>query len=185
MATAWDSPAYSYARNYISELELGHSPYDVVMSVAFLLNGVLTATAAIALSRREPAGPLRVALMVLSVTYGLGMVLAGVFHGDTARTVHSIGAGMCIPAGNLLLFAAAWLARRHRRSILAVGVLTATGLVGATGTVLMLTVTVPDHAGALERMAAYPNLLGQIFVGIAVILGRDRLSHSRIPRSPL
>ncbi len=178
-AAAWDSPAYSYARNFISELEIGHPPYDLVMSVTFVLNGLLAGAAAIALVRRETPGALRSSLMALSAIYGLGMVTAGVFHGDTARTVHSIGAGMCIPAGNLLLFAAAWLLRRHGRSSAAVLAFGVGGLVGATGTVLMLTLTAPGHAGALERMAAYPNLLGQVALGFGLTVGRDRLPHNR------
>ena len=182
-AGARNSPTYSYARDFISELEIGHPPYGLTMSVTFVLNGLLTGAAAIALLRREPAGPSRSALMALSATYAVGMVIAGVFHGDTARAAHSVGAGMCIPAGNLLLFAVAWLLRRHGGSMPVVLAFGVAGLVGATGTVLMLTLTVPGHAGALERIAAYPNLIGQAALGFGLIVNRNRLSINKTTRS--
>lgn len=168
-ATASMSLGYSYARNFISQLQLAPYPYGVAMSAAFVLNGVLTVAAAVALRRRQPPGAGRGVLLALALTYGFGIVLAGIFRGDIAPQVHSIGAGLCILAGNLALLAAAWLLYRRGRTTVAI----ALGLLGLTGTVLMLTVALPDNAGVVERIAVYPNLLGQVAIGIGAVLSRD------------
>jgi hypothetical protein len=47
----------------------------------------------------------------------------------------------------------------------------------------MLTVALPDHAGVVERIAVYPNLLGQVAIGIGAVLSRDRLMHKDIPHT--
>jgi hypothetical membrane protein len=176
-ATASMSLGYSYARNFISQLQLAPYPYGVAMSTAFVLNGVLTVAAAVALRRRQPPGAGRGVLLALALTYGFGIVLAGIFRGDIAPQVHSIGAGLCILAGNLALLTAAWLLHRRGRTTvaLALGLL---GLLGLTGTVLMLTV-----ARVAERIAVYPNLLGQVAIGIGTVPSRDRLMHKDIPHT--
>ncbi|MCV7250922.1 DUF998 domain-containing protein [Mycobacterium hackensackense] len=181
-ATASMSLGYSYARNFISQLQLAPYPYGVAMSTAFVLNGVLTVAAAVALRRRQPPGAGRGVLLALALTYGFGIVLAGIFRGDIAPQVHSIGAGLCILAGNLALLTAAWLLHRRGRTTvaLALGLL---GLLGLTGTVLMLTVALPDDAGVAERIAVYPNLLGQVAIGIGTVPSRDRLMHKGIPHT--
>jgi len=181
-ATASMSLGYSYARNYISQLQLAPYPYGAAMSAAFVLNGVLTVAAAVALRQRQPPGAGRGVLLALALTYGFGIVLAGIFRGDVAPQVHSIGAGLCILAGNLALLTAAWLLYRRGRTTVAIA-LGLLGLLGLTGTVLMLTAALPHHAGVVERIAVYPNLLGQVALGIGAMLSRDRLMHKDIPHT--
>lgn len=176
VAAAWPAPGYSYVGDYISALELLHAPYGPVMSAAFILNGVLTAAAATAVLRKPPRESASQVLLILSWTYGVGIVTAGVFHGDTAPTVHGLGA-LCIPVGNLALIVLAWLLHQRGHHILTVTAAAAAGMVGLIGFVLVVMHSMVDQAGALERLAAYPNLFGQILVGIGVALGvRRRLA---------
>jgi hypothetical membrane protein len=183
-AAAWQDPAYSYRSNYISDLEVrgptafaGHliaSPLGLAMSVAFIVNGVLVAAAGAlllpALRRHGPA----VASLVLSLLYGTGLVIAGLFHEVRTPGLHSLGANLCIPPGNLAAVLVAVLARRLGAPARAVRTVGGLGVVGLVGVYLLRSVHGTQNIGLVERIAVYPMLLAEILIGGYLLSTRHR-----------
>src|SRR3954469_19518592 len=90
-AAAWNSPSYSYAQNWISDLgsatsgvfqgrEL-NSPLHVVMNTGFIVQGLLVGVAIVLLSRTID-GRTRRFTSVMGVVIAIGYILVGTFHGS-------------------------------------------------------------------------------------------------------
>lgn len=195
VAAAWTNPTYSYLVNYISDLgtticggdfqgRVLCSPLNPLMNTSFAVQGVLFAIAAILLSGLL-AGRGRIAVIVLGLLHGIGMVLVGLFHGESTGPsagliIHIAGAGVAILAANVLAIivgirspgigAPVWY--RIMSIVLGAGGIVSELFQGAF----------PPIAGALERGGVYSFLLWQAVTGIAIIV-LARRSGSRAVES--
>ena len=85
-ASAWETPAYSYAFNFISDLGAPDcstfqgreicSPLHTVMNAGFIVQGVLFVVASVLLQRLA-SGRARNIYLAIALIYGVGMVLVG------------------------------------------------------------------------------------------------------------
>ncbi|TSI18612.1 DUF998 domain-containing protein [Brevibacterium aurantiacum] len=183
---------YSYSFNYISDLGvpdiemLGNRPIDsplhLVINVAFVIQGLLFATAALYAARSLKL-PLRPGTISFACLHALGMVMIAVVNGGQHNNdlglgwVHLLGAFFAFFGGHLTAIcmgASLLLTRRSRR----VGVFSVMiGAIGILG-IVMLQVDVralpgtllPD--GAWERIGMYAIVAWEMFIG-AVLLGRQ------------
>lgn len=171
VAAAAFTPAYSYARNYISDLGVPTcgaifdgrpvcSPLHLVMNAGFVLQGLCFVGAALAMMRVLSA-PSRFALLTCAGLDAIGLVLLGFFP-ETAATagLHTLGALLAIVFGNATALASAFAFRElglppiHRAASF---VLPAVAAVAFT----MLMVARGSHApaylpdGIWERLSVY------------------------------
>lgn len=186
LAAAAFSPAYSYARNYISDLGVpvcgmvfdGRpicSPLHLVMNVGFALQGVCFFGAAVAMMRvlRTPS---RFVLLVCAALDGLGLVLLGLFPENapiaSGAGYHVLGALLAIVFGNATGLASAFafagldLARIHRVASLVLP------LVAALAFALLLRarvspMMVPD--GIWERLSVYTITGWELLTAVCLI----------------
>lgn len=181
-AAAWTAPAYSYARNWISDLgsttrgrfqgRLIDSPLHDVMNAAFITQGVLLAVGVVLLARTA-RGPLRTAVGVVGVVVGAGYLLIGTFHGSASAATdgtlawHFAGAGLAILGGNALALVLGihWWRDPATRGL---GHASAPlGVLGLIGTAVLLATMGSDvPAGLIERIAVYPIVLWQLRVAV-------------------
>ncbi|OSC30269.1 hypothetical protein B8W69_08205 [Mycobacterium vulneris] len=196
IAAAAYEPAYSYARNYISDLGLpngtlahGHpiySPRAYLMHAAFYLQGILFLLGA-SLMVGVPDNR-RTRMFLGSVaTNAVGNIVIGSVH---SGTVHIIGALLALVGGNAAILLgsgvigplAAW--RRYRRiskAIAALGLFCLAMLMmkSVTATTYLL----PD--GAWERGSVYTITGWQLLTAACLLARTTRVSaRSRSPRHP-
>ena len=150
---------YSFVSDSVSKLgEVGCtaaycSPRHEVMNGSFMGYGVLLAGDALLLAR--PLGPWVTGLLVVS---GVSSYATGLAPLDQDATLHAIAATPLFVGQPLALLLLGWRVREERprlsRALLATGVVTAVAAVGfiASGD--------ERAAGALERLALWPVLLG-------------------------
>ena len=199
-AAAWQSPTYSYTRNFISDLGAPHcgnfqdrdicSPLHAVMNTGFIIQGILFALSVILVSCLFE-GRIRTAIQAVAVLAGIGFILVGTFHagpGSTTAsyTVHFAGAFPSLLGGNAVaaLSGIAW--RRGGRKVIAaisialgaLGILSGLSLVGlfASGGPL----------GLVERGSAYPIVVWQLVIGFSLLVALLRRPGQgrRLPTNP-
>lgn len=192
-ASAWETPAYSYAFNFISDLGAPDcstfqgreicSPLHTVMNAGFIVQGVLFVVASVLLQRLA-SGRARNIYLAIALTYGVGMVLVGYFHGSSEATengtvvYHYIGASMAILGGNVAAIVAGFQWRRlemPRWFGIASIVLGSIGLVGA---VVLGTTFGVLPSGIPERASVYTITVWQILTGIVLLVGLRRRTRS-------
>ncbi|MDO3398734.1 DUF998 domain-containing protein [Mycolicibacterium neoaurum] len=158
-------PGYRYGDDYISALgNPAVSPHATWMNVAFALQGLCFAAAALLATR---ASRRRRWFSAFAVANGLGNILIAVVHSGQGNGWHVIGAGLAIIGGNAAaLSGAGWPAPRWYRG--------ASALLGLTGLVcLAVTVVGPAAIGAWERAAVYPIFAWQLMTAGYLLSGRS------------
>jgi hypothetical membrane protein len=176
VATEWvtaqaTTGGYSFVADSVSRLgELGGtldycSPRHAVMNGSFMVFGGLLAGGAVLLSRRF--GPWATGLLVVS---GLSSVATGLAPLDQDATLHAIAATPLFVAQPVVLIVLGLRVRAERprlgRALVATGAVTA---VAAAGFVLS---GEGRAAGALERLALWPVLVGVAAAAWAAITPR-------------
>jgi hypothetical membrane protein len=150
---------YSFVSDSVSRLgEVGCtdgycSPRHEVMNGSFMAYGVLLAGGALLLAR--PLGPWVTGLLVVS---GVSSCATGLAPLDQDATLHAIAATPLF-VGQPLALLLLGHRLRHERPMLAKGLL-ATGIVTASAAVGFIVSGDERAAGALERLALWPVLLG-------------------------
>lgn len=202
-------PDYSYAMNYISDLgvpnveNLGSraidSPLHSVINTAFILHGLLFATAAASAARlAQPRW--RLPFLISALAHALGMVLIATVNGGQANIslglgwVHLLGAFLAFFGGHLsavfigisFLRPSDRIRSGHGRFVGVTSILF--GLIGILGIVLLqidvriLPGTVlPD--GVWERTGMYAIVVWEVFFGTVLFLNLRR--HPPLSTSPL
>ncbi len=194
-ASAWKTPAYSYASNWISDLGAPDcstfqgrevcSPLHNVMNTGFIVQGVLFLIASILLLRLF-SGASRYVSLVLALIYSIGIMLVGSFHTSTVATAngtitfHYLGAFMAIVGGNIAAIVTGFqwnrlaMPRWYGRMSIVLGFL---GI--ACGVVLGTTIgRIPS--GICERASVYTILLWQLLTGIVLLVGLRQHTLSKI-----
>ncbi len=165
------APAYSYARNYISDLGVPAcgivfagrsicSPLHAVMNADFVAQGLLFVVAGLA-AARALSGAARWPLVACAALNGIGITLVGLFPETSGVAgLHGLGALLAILFGNATGFVSAFAFRElrlppvHRLASLGLPVLGAIAfaiLLSARGRTAPL--LLPD--GILERTSVY------------------------------
>ncbi|OFI39178.1 hypothetical protein BIU82_15020 [Arthrobacter sp. SW1] len=191
--TAWQGdPAYDRRSHVISDLGAAHcgpfngyevcSPLNWLMNASFVLQGVAMVLGAVLLSspllsvaaqpgeRVVRRGPGRIpwlaagAFRALVLLGGVGQAVVGLVPEDTFLAWHLTGAGFYFIAAPLalLLLGLVWLRRTSMSWLVLLF-----GLVSLGATVFVLASGLRvEEPGAVERMMAYPIILGLSFVGL-------------------
>lgn len=195
-------PHYSYAGNYISDLGipdiemLGNRPIDsplhMVINIAFVIQGLLFAAAAMVAARSLKLR-LRPGIFSLAVIHAVGMVMIAVVHGGQHNIelglsgVHLLGALFAFLGGHLtaIIMGISLLLRYRARLVGIVSIVV--GVTGILG-IVMLQIDVqalpemilPD--GTWERIGMYAIVVWEVFVGSVLLstLGR-RSTSARTP----
>lgn len=195
-ANAWHGPAYSYARNWISDLgvvdhiafdgTLIDSPAAWALNSAWIVNGLL-ALAGVSLLRRVRSTRTGVAAFVFTVGYTIGLITIAFFHEAPAWMFpfHLVGALMAIAGGNVAVTLYGIHALQVQRSRPGAVTLVILGTLGFTATVLQQFIPT-DLVGVFERFAAYPVLTAQLVIGIAIAAraGHDGIFGQAAPEIP-
>jgi hypothetical membrane protein len=191
-AAAWKTPEYSYLKNFISDLEVAgpvtvagnllHSPLWLVMSAAFVVNGLLVTAALLILGAPYLRRLLPLLIVVTGISYGLGLAWDGFFHEDTALPQHILGAIGIGIGGNLSLILLGVFGLRGR---LPRGLAVVELVLGAVGLTfyLLLSYVPHDIAGLVERIAAYPLFLSQLGLGVALLSVSSTTLERWVPSS--
>ncbi len=185
-ASAWKTPAYSYASNWISDLgapdcstfqgRMVCSSLHDVMNTGFILQGVLFLIASILLLRLF-SGAARAVSLLLALIYSSGIILVGAFHGSTAATAngtvtfHYLGAFLAILGGNIAAIVTGFQWRRLDLPRWYSSMSIVLGFLGiGCGVVLGITIgRIPP--GIPERASVYTILLWQLLTGIVLLVG--------------
>jgi len=182
-AAAWHEPAYSYGRNFISDLGVTtvtsfagnpvNSPLAWVLNGAWILNGVLALVGLTILAdaRRTRIGA---SAYLFTVGYAIGLVTIAFFHEAPSWMFpfHLFGALIGIAGGNIAVIL--WGARSMQVGARRSGIVLVTlGTVGLVFTVVQSVIHIA-YAGALERTAAYPVLVAQLFAGTVIAVRTAR-----------
>ncbi|MGI4857096.1 MAG: DUF998 domain-containing protein [Janthinobacterium lividum] len=192
-ASAWVSPRYSYARNYISDLgvascgQLYHgrlicSPWHALMNAAFIVEGALFLLACLCFVRVVPR-PWRAVVVALGLAHGVGMWLVGIFPGSPAALIngtlayHVGGATAAIAIGNIATIVAGWIAYRMGVRTWLAAVSALLGAFGLASAVLLLSAASAVPAGWVERGAVYTIMAWEILLGMSVV--RNALRSGR------
>ena len=200
-ASAWSTPAYSYADNWISDLgsatagtfqgrEL-NSPLNVVMNSGFIVQGLLFGLAVVLLSRTLSGRSRRFAVIMATVAT-LGYILVGTFHGslqaqqDGTLPLHFAGATLAILGANVLSLV---LGIHWRKAPDTHGLGIASIIVGSIGllavTALFLTFGTGLPSGAIERASVYTIVAWQVIVAIALLRSRRATDATAATTTPL
>lgn len=175
-ARAWTAPAYSYVRNWISDLgapaiEVFHgravnSPLHGLMNAAFVADGLLFLLGAILLARAARERGAWVFLL-FAAAHSLGMLLVGLVPETVPPpfgSLHLIGALLSIGGGNVAIMLGGRLAGAR-------GV----GLVlGSLGLATLVALAFPAAAAALggglvERLSVYPITAWELIAGAMLV----------------
>jgi len=184
-ASAWKTPVYSYASNWISDLgapdcstfqgRVVCSPLHDVMNTGFIASILLL---------RLFSGASRYVSLVLALIYSIGIMLVGSFHGSTAATAngtfHYLGAFMAIVGGNIAAIVTGFLWKRLEMPRWYGSISIVLSFLGiACGVVLGTTIgRIPP--GIPERASVYTILLWQLLTGIVLLVGVRQRTLSRI-----
>ncbi|MFE9972070.1 DUF998 domain-containing protein [Streptomyces hirsutus] len=199
--SAWVRPAYSWARNNISDLGNVHcglrtwpesryicSPEHGLMNGSFIALGVLLVVGFVLTGGAGEAGEagsgvlwrggrVAVSAWMLLVSGGAGFVVIGLAPTDVHKGLHVVGAALIMGSGNVgLVLAGFGLADRVPRPLRRV-----TGLLGVVA-LLAFGLFLSGHylglgMGGMERVAAYPFLFWAAALGVrgcALRAGRTR-----------
>jgi hypothetical membrane protein len=179
-AAGWE-PAYSYARNYISDLGLDAAPRSYLMHVAFYLQGVLFFLGGVVIVGL-PESPRTRTFLGLLTANSIGNIVIGTVH---SGTVHRVGAALAIVGGNTAILAGSaviatvggwrWY-RRVSAFVAAVGLLSLLVLVINSAT--SMTRLLPD--GVWERASVY-SIIGWQLLTAACLLSVRRASDAGAP----
>ncbi|RSM87942.1 DUF998 domain-containing protein [Kibdelosporangium aridum] len=192
-ALAWTAPSYDYFYHYVSDLGIAgppshvfgqdvYSPWAAVMNTGFIGYGVLFVVAA-ALVLRPSTGARPKLLLAISVIFGVGIAMVGLFQGSQASIdngnilFHLIGAQATIVSGNLLSILAASLRGRFdmspavARSLLVLGVI---GLIGFAAFMIDVRAGINVAIGLFERLAIYPIVVAHVLFGVSLLVSRAR-----------
>lgn len=194
-AAAWRDPAYSYRRNYISDLgvpdivrsdgRLIDSPLHGLMNTAFLLHGAVFLLAALLIGPAVRRRRLRWAYLTAAVAHGVGNGLVGLFpssgpggDGDPSA-LHGLGAVLAIVGGNAaaIIGGIDLLGRRVRRLG---ATFVALGTVGVVAFGFLLASMGTDDDGVPERISVYAINAAEILAGFAVVAARRRDGEHRV-----
>jgi hypothetical membrane protein len=186
-ARAW-APAYSYARNYISDLGAVHcavfppgtamlvcSPLHALMNASFALQGALIAGGALLLLPILARDRLAAAGLALIALAGAGVFAVGLAPEDAHIVVHLLGAAANIVGGNVGMIAVGIGLRGapHLRTIAVAAI--AAGLIGLiAGQLLVGRTDLGLGIGGIERVAIYPLPLWLAFAGASLVRVRPR-----------
>ena len=168
-ARAWAAPAYSYARNWISDLgapivgmfhgRFVNSPLHAAMNAAFVADGLLFMLGALLLSWAAMIGRPRL-FLTLALLHSAGMLLIALVPETVPPPVgslHALGALLAIGGGN----AAILLAGPRRIGL----------FLGFFGLASLAALTVPAvvaalGAGLIERLSVYPITAWELIAGL-------------------
>ncbi|GHF55094.1 hypothetical protein GCM10010218_40590 [Streptomyces mashuensis] len=183
--SAWEKP-YSWAGNNISDLGNALcatqpepepryicSPEHALMNGSFVALGILLAVGAVLTGALWRRGGTATTARLLLAGAGGGFVLAGLAPADLHENQHMLGALLVMGIGNTgLLLAGAGLAGDGRGVLRWVtGLL---GLIGLTAFGFFLSHHYPGLGmGGMERVAAFPLLIGTLAVGAHGLLRRE------------
>jgi hypothetical membrane protein len=193
VAAAGFSPAYSYARNYISDLGLStgdvvhgrmiYSPRSYLMHTAFYLQGVLFFTGALLIVGVPQSRRARIFLGLVAAN-GVGNVVIGMLH---SGNLHRVGAALAIVGGNTAILAGSavvatigghrWY-RRTSELVAALGLLSLTMLMINSAT--SKNNVLPD--GAWERGSVYSIITWQLLTAGCLLTIRRRRATARLDR---
>lgn len=153
-------PAYSYTRDYISDLGV-----TWVMNTGFVVHGVLFLVGAILVTRSVASG--RHACVIAAAVNALGNIVIAVFpsHVPGAQHWHLAGAALAILGGNIAVILGGRLSAVPAHRHLSVGL----GLVGIACLVAVAAGARP--AGLIERGSVYPIVAWELLAA-AVLLAR-------------
>jgi hypothetical membrane protein len=176
VAAAWRAPAYSYARNFVSDLgapaagifrgRMIVSPLHALMNAAFAADGLLFLLGAVLLAALAER-PVARFFLLLAAAHGAGLLLVGLVPETTPAplgALHPLGALLAIAGGNAAIMVGAKAAPPSPPQWLS-----GTGLVlGLTGLAALafLAVRGPLPAGLVERLAVYPITAWELLAGL-------------------
>ncbi|GAA2062764.1 DUF998 domain-containing protein [Williamsia deligens] len=175
-------PDYSYARDYISALGVpSASPSAALMNAgAFVLHGILFATAGVTLARTTGVSRRRRTVITgLALANGIGNVLVGLFHAG-ASPLHGFGALLAIVGGNAAMIVAGGMLGTLGVPRWFCIVSRVAGAIGVAAFVTLLAVAGADTGveGAVERGAVYPIIAWDVAVGLLLVTRARRSPHS-------
>jgi hypothetical membrane protein len=178
-------PAYSYARNYISDLGLNAvSPRSYLMHAAFYLQGILFFLGGLCIARIPESLRGRTFLGLLAAN-SVGNVVIGSVH---SGAVHRTGAALAIVGGNTAILVGSAIVGTvgswgwYRRSSHLIGTLGLLSLMmlminSATSKANLL----PD--GAWERGSVYSIIAWQLVTATCLLSSRRRAASRAAARS--
>ena len=191
VAAAGFEPAYSYARNSISDLgvtagELVHgrmidSPRAYLMHTAFYLQGILFLVGTLLIVGVPDSRRARLFLGLVAAN-AVGNIVIGTVH---SGKVHLAGAALAIVAGNTAILtgsAVVGTVSRHRWYRTISKLIAALGLL----CLIMLMInaaTTRAHllpSGAWERGSVYSIIIWQLFTAACLLTGRRQLAAARL-----
>lgn len=188
-ASAYQTPAYSYASNFISDLGAPDcstfqgreicSPLHTVMNAGFIAQGALFVVASFLLMRLV-SGRARNVYLAIALIYGVGTFLVGYFHGSTEATengtvdYHYIGASMAILGGNVAAIVAGFQWRRLEMPRWFGITSIVLGFIGVASAVVLATTFGILPPGIPERASVYTITAWQILTGIVLLVGLRR-----------
>lgn len=194
IASAWMHPAYSWDRNYISDLgntacgpftihgftEIVCSPLHAAMNASFIATGLLTIIGAMLLWSFWPATRLARTGLILLVIAGVGKTFVGIVPENTNLTLHTLSA-FNLPVTSIAILLLGLSVRHTHRAVLWLSVLTA--VVGLLAGAVFTAAQYAGHSpipgagiGTLERIAGYPSNIWVLGIGI-LALTRVRLGR--------
>lgn len=189
-ASAWIEPRYDYLYHWVSHLGVPggpqhafgqdlNSPLAWVMNTGFVLYGVVV-IAASALMFRFSAGARPIVLGLLSLAFGVGVILVGSFPGslqaieDRTIVYHLIGAQAAMVGGNLFAICTGLFRRQLGMPRGAAVLNVVAGVIGLASFVAFMVLfrTGADaHFGLLERLAQYPIAVAHVVFAICLLRG--------------
>jgi hypothetical membrane protein len=189
VAAAWDRRPYSYVEDYVNFLGspfvgefrgfLISSPLWWLMSIAWIVSGMLVAAASIALSRRL-TGRRRRTIAALGLAQAVALILFAVFPLGPARfddgtlVLYLIGAFLSIIAGNALAIVTGLSSRAFGLPRwFAIASITLGGI-GLLNIPLTYGWT---PTGLAERISLYSYLLWALITGLALIRSSTGTAH--------
>ncbi len=193
-ASAWVSPPYDWARDFISDLGYSGcgvddgpaacSPLHPLMNAGFLVQGTVFSIGGVLVTRLVVTGTVwRRIIACLLVVSGVGTFFVGVFHLSPELTASGFGwlhfssATLAIGPGNLgiLLLGLRAIPRPPWRGYgIAIVVLGAFGLISSA--VLLSPAADTLGLGLVERLAVYPLNVWTIGTGVGLIVASLRWS---------
>lgn len=194
-AMAWTAPPYDWARNLISDLGFSDcavidgsvicSPLHPLMNAGFMIQGTVFVIGSILVTRlMVPRRGMRIVVLSLLVTSGIGTFMVGVLHQGLAlyaaglNVLHVVAATLAIGAGNIgiLLLGVVVLREAEWRGYgIAVVVIAIVGT--AAGVLLMARNDLGIGLGFIERVSVYPLNTWTIGTGVGLVVKSLRESR--------
>lgn len=196
-ASAWTTPPYSYATNYISDLGVPGcgthyqgrticSPDHALMNTSFIVQGILFAIGVVLLAATLLTGRAHRVVIALASAHAVGFLLVGLFHGSPdgpgySLALHVAGASIAILCANTIVIMAGslrslQLPRAYRVFSIAVGALglLSEAFVGVS----------TSTAGIFERGGVYSWLLWSVVTGVSLLVRQTRrATEAKMPEN--